>query len=145
MGAMNFAFFQREGWSWMTQKPVQAFEVSLKDGKIVGIAYTVSEPDSRKRTELFEKAARSLPAPTGKASGKTATAYGWTAGTNARFRIRMDGGVFGTVVMDVIGSAQELKMMNYRVDDLTTLVQQIDLGAKALEDAGKRAPTPPRR
>ena len=41
LGTANFAIFSREGWSWATENPPKAFEVSLKNGKVVGIALTV--------------------------------------------------------------------------------------------------------
>jgi hypothetical protein len=138
--ARNYAIFQRDGWSWVTEKPVEAFEVSIKEGKIVGITRSVVMPSEKSRRNLIEQTIRKIGNPTAKAAGKTVSIYAWNAKLNARFLIEMKEGFWGSgpMVMAMIGDQDELKMFNYRVDDLETTVKQMDMGAEAMKHLSEK-------
>jgi hypothetical protein len=140
LGATNFAVFSREGWTWATDKPEQAFEVSLKAGKIVGITQTVGEADEQARKRRMEQTVQKVGPPSAAAEGKTIAVNAWDVKPNARFTITMNQGLFGSgpLVMTVIGDQSELKMLNYRVDDVATLVKQMEIGAEAMKKIGEK-------
>ena len=133
---MNFAILQRPGWGWSTEKTNRAFEVSLRDGKIVGIAHTIEVPDKVKRTNMMTGILQKHPVPAGKSIGKSASAYSWVSGKNARFLIVMDAGMFGSgpILLELIGAKEDLKLLNYHADDVATLVKQIDMGTEAMKE-----------
>jgi hypothetical protein len=139
--ARNYAIFQRDGWSWVTEKPVEAFEVSLKQGKIVGIIRSVVMPSEKSRKNLIEQTMRKVGTPTSQAAGKTVAIYAWDVKPNARFLIEMKQGFWGSgpMVMAMVGDQTELKMFNYRVDDLETIVKQMDLGAEAMKNLSEKS------
>jgi len=138
--AMNFAILQRPGWAWMEEKTNQAFEVNLKNGKVAGIAQTFGVVDAAIRARVVSEILRWLPKPVNMAVGKSASAYSWVSGANARFLVVMNGGMFGSgpIVMQVIGAKEELKLLNYRTDDVATLVKQLDLGSEAMKQNQKK-------
>ena len=138
--ARNYIIFQREGWSWVAERPVEAFEVSLKKNKIVGIIKTVAVADPKSRNKLIEQTIRKVGKPTAKAEGETTSICTWDVKPNARFLIEMKQGFpgIGPMVMDVIGEQEELKKFNYRVDDLKATVEQMDMSAEAMKNLPKR-------
>lgn len=139
-GARNYAIFQRPGWSWATEKPLQAFEVSLKDDKIAGIILTMGVADDPAFDRLLARSIEKIGEPTAKALGKSAAAYAWDVKPHARFLVYMRLGFFSDqpLLLLSIGEQEDLKMFNYRVDDLETLVKQLDMGAEAMEKIKQR-------
>lgn len=133
MQAMNFAVFGRKGWSWMVVRPGQAFEVSLKDGKVAAIARTFEEKRAAARRKLIDSELARLPKPSKQTKGKTAEVYAWTSGRNARFLVTMDNALMGSIVLSIVGDQADLKLLNYRADDTATLVRQMDMAADAMK------------
>ena len=121
----------------MDEKTNEAFEVNLKDGKVVGIARTTAVADKKKRLRMVAALMTRLPAPTSKAVGKSASAYGWRSGKDARFLMVLDNGLMGSppMVMQLIGNQDDLKLLNYRVDDVVTTVKQLDMASEAMKSA----------
>jgi hypothetical protein len=133
--AANYAVFDRPGWSWVTTKPVEAFEISLKDGKVAGIIRTVGMADAKSRQKLIDQTLQKLGKPTDQAEGKTISIMVWDARPYARFLVELKKGLMGNgpTMMSVIGEQEELKMFSYRVDDLKSYVKLTDLASEAVE------------
>lgn len=142
---MSFAITQRPGWSWGTETPDgggEAFEVSLKDGKVAGIAITQSSGDKAQLHKRVTETLRKLPPALNESRGRTASAWSWKSGRDARIIIALETGLMssGPMLMILIGDQDDIKLLNYRADDVATTVRQIDLGAEAMRSAPGRAP-----
>lgn len=128
--SLSFAIFGGDGWAW-SHDDMEAFEVALKDGKIIALARTTkmdaTEPG---------KTIAALGEPDRKAESENGAMYVWDAGDNVRFWIAMKfkGGVIPPGQISVVGGKKDLQLLNYRHDDPSAFVAQLDSVAKQMND-----------
>lgn len=126
--SMNFTIITTEGWTWSSTDGKEAFEAATREGKVVGLALT--KQGSLEAKNLAASIAQ-LGQPTRKAEGKSAALYVWESGANVRFLLNSIGpaAILGNMNIILIGSKEDLKLLNYRADDPATMVKQFDLAA----------------
>lgn len=121
--SMSFAILKTDGWSWASENPGSGFEAALRNGKAVAFGRIGAESAGEPQGTISD-----IGEPTRKFEGKTASAYVWESGPNARFLILVKKPLpmmpFGS--MTLIGNKEDLKLLNYRADDPATFVRQMD-------------------
>ena len=126
---MSFGVISKEGWAWSDEAKSEGFEVATKGGKIVALGRVSGKPGNEPGDSIAK-----LGKPTHQADGKTAAAYSWESGSDARFLLTMKEQLtlMPFSVLLVIGAKEDLKLLNYRSDEPGTFVKQLDAAADQL-------------
>lgn len=126
--AMNFAIVTDTGWAWADEKENSGFEAATKGGKIIALARTGGDAGQPEKTiaEIGE--------PSRKAVGTTAEVYVWDTGKLARFWIHFkeQQPLFPIGSITMVGSQEDLKLLNYRAEDPKNIVDQMDAASKQM-------------
>jgi hypothetical protein len=144
--SMSFAIVTKEGWSWASEAERSSFEAGTKSGKIVALGVSSGAPMEGALKEITDQ----IGEPARKAEGKTASAYVWESGENARFLVlvRDPLPLMPFTRLDLIGRKDDLKLLNYRAEDPASFVAQLDAATEqmksgeakeAFEDAKRKA------
>jgi hypothetical protein len=136
--SLSFAIIAPKGWAWMVATAGNGFEAAEKGGKVAALSRTLMSVDKSEPAKTIAK----IGEPTRKAEGKTAKMYVWERGDQVRFWFNSSGGLLGSMTVTLIGTKEDLKLLNYRADDPETFVRQLDMAvdqAKSLEPVFKEA------
>lgn len=120
--SMAFNMVSEEGWAWADEKSKVAFEVATKEGKVVAISQILQpglEPNQSINT---------YGEPSSKSIGEASSTYVWKSGENARFivDIKKDTHLLEKGTIIIVGTIEDLRKLNYNVDDPSHFTKQLD-------------------
>ena len=135
LGPAALARLSTEGWGWMRQGPDEAFEVTVRDGRISAIYHSIGLADSVQRMAEFDRQMAALPPPMERHDGSSSRICAWTEVETARVLLTSSGGLLGPEVVTIVATRADLDVLGYPIGHL-------DRSAAELERSGAHDVTP---